>query len=49
MVRICVREVSLTLVSYTHLLLVCGNSTSTVTLTYDNEYVVNGVSAMAVD
>ena len=40
MVRICVREVSLTLVNFTHLMNVCGSA-------YDNGCVVNGTCAMA--
>ena len=39
-VRICVREVSLTLVSFTHLILVCGSA-------YQNGCVVDGTCATA--
>ena len=47
MVRLCVREVSLALVSYTHLISyigmnVCGS-------TYENGCVVDGVCATAAD
>ena len=42
MVRICVREVSLTLVSFTHLILVCGSA-------YENGCVVNGTCATVAD
>ena len=40
-VRICVREVSLTLVSFTHLILVCDSA-------YENGCVVDGTCATAV-
>ena len=40
MVRVCVREVSLTLVSFTHLTLVCGSA-------YENGCVVDGMCATA--
>ena len=42
MVRICVREVSLTLVSFTHLMNVCGSA-------YENGCVVDGTCATAAD
>ena len=42
MVRLCVREVSPTLVSFTHLMNVCGSA-------YENGCVVDGMCAMAAD